>query len=444
MESNRNTTIQVYGGEAYRGPQGLQGPVGPQGPKGDQGPVGPKGADGVNGKDGRDGVDGKDGQDGKGIKSVTLVNTKDKVKTYRIEYTDGTSFDFQVKDGEDGVGKGGMSGGAVLKGAEKTSRKSQDYNDNNAEHYPSSKALADAIAKLREEMGNTWQLEEMPEATADLLGTIVQYIGETDSSYTHGYVYECKSSSSYTGTIYFEQHKVGFDTDAGTVVGFFEDNNIDNYFNVTHGTMTYYVDGDIWALEGLDADNNVVFTGLQLYTQDLEDAGFVFLNPMTDFEDEEVIDFETTFTEVVSYFWERINVQPSSGGSGAVDDVEVNGVSVVTDGVASIDLTDYQEKATIQALSATDSITLADNTIYNGGEQTALTIALPATVDVSFLCEIDFTSGTTPSTLAYPNSIKWFGTDVSGGVFVPATSTRYTLLFYFDGVQYVCIVKGIV
>ena len=103
-----------------------------------------------------------------------------------------------------------------------------------------------------------------------------------------------------------------------------------------------------------------------------------------------------------------------------------------------------ERQDTIQTLSATASITLADNTIYNGGEQTALTIALPATADVSFICEIDFTSGTTPSTLAYPNSIKWFGTDVSGGVFVPTTSTRYTLLFYFDGVHYVCIVKGIV
>lgn len=153
MESNRNTSIQVYGGEAYKGPQGLQGPVGPQGPQGEQGPVGPKGADGVNGKDGRDGIDGKDGQDGKGIRSITLVDTKDKIKTYRIEYTDGTSFDFQVKDGEDGVnGKGGMSGGAILKGAEKTSRKTNSYTETSAELYPSSAALNAAVVQLRSEI----------------------------------------------------------------------------------------------------------------------------------------------------------------------------------------------------------------------------------------------------------------------------------------------------
>lgn len=103
-----------------------------------------------------------------------------------------------------------------------------------------------------------------------------------------------------------------------------------------------------------------------------------------------------------------------------------------------------QQISPIQALNATDSITLTDGYIYNGGEQTALTIALPTYADVSFLCEIDFTSGATATTLTYPNSIKWDGTDVNGGVFTSTTSTRYTLLFCFNGVQYVCIVKGIV
>lgn len=153
MESNRNTTIQVYGGEAYRGPQGIQGPMGPQGPQGPVGPQGPKGDKGDSGERGNDGLNGKDGQDGKGIKSITLVDTKDKVKTYRIEYTDGTSFDFQVKDGEDGAdGKGGMSGGAILKGGEKVSRKSQDYTSNNKETYPSSFALNAAVVQLRSEI----------------------------------------------------------------------------------------------------------------------------------------------------------------------------------------------------------------------------------------------------------------------------------------------------
>lgn len=117
----------------------------------------------------------------------------------------------------------------------------------------------------------------------------------------------------------------------------------------------------------------------------------------------------------------------------------------ITENMLSVttDEPDYEYKATIQTLSATDSITLADNTIYNGGEQTSLTIALPATVDVSFLCEIDFTSGTTATTLAYPNTIKWLGDDVANNVFIPVASKRYTIIVAYDGVNYRATVKGV-
>lgn len=103
-----------------------------------------------------------------------------------------------------------------------------------------------------------------------------------------------------------------------------------------------------------------------------------------------------------------------------------------------------EAQATIQTLSATDSITLADNTIYNGGEQTALTIALPATVNVSFLCEICFSSGSTATTITYPQSdINWIGDDVSANVFTPIASKRYTIICSYDGSNYLFVVKGV-
>ena len=37
------------------------------------------------------------------------------------------------------------------------------------------------------------QSEDMPEADEDAVGTIIQYIGETDANFTHGYFYECIS-----------------------------------------------------------------------------------------------------------------------------------------------------------------------------------------------------------------------------------------------------------
>lgn len=142
--SANESKLRVVGGSIIKGDKGEQGIPGPEGKQG------LPGAQGLPGKDGKDGRDGIDGKDGNGIKGITLVDTKGKVKTYRIEYTDGSSFDFQVKDGEDGAdGKGGMSGGAVLRGAEKTSRKTNEYNTQSKETYPSSKALYDAIHSIK-------------------------------------------------------------------------------------------------------------------------------------------------------------------------------------------------------------------------------------------------------------------------------------------------------
>ena len=46
-------------------------------------------------------VVGDKGETGNGIASITLYSTSGKVKTYRITYTDGSTFDFQVRDGND-------------------------------------------------------------------------------------------------------------------------------------------------------------------------------------------------------------------------------------------------------------------------------------------------------------------------------------------------------
>lgn len=58
--------------------------------------VGPAGDDGING------INGIDGIDGNGIESIDLFSTVGLVKTYRITFTDATTFDFEVTDGSDG------------------------------------------------------------------------------------------------------------------------------------------------------------------------------------------------------------------------------------------------------------------------------------------------------------------------------------------------------
>ena len=64
--------------------KGADGTTGPQGPKGEAGPQ------------------GANGQDGVGIDRIEKVGTVDLVTTYKIIFTDGTSFEYEVRDGKDG------------------------------------------------------------------------------------------------------------------------------------------------------------------------------------------------------------------------------------------------------------------------------------------------------------------------------------------------------
>lgn len=118
-------------------------------------------------------------------------------------------------------------------------------------------------------------------------------------------------------------------------------------------------------------------------------------------------------------------------------------VYVDSNGVAQ-PCTNVETKTTVVALADASTITLASNTIYNGGTLTALTIQLPSGVDNAFTSEIDFTSSTSPTTLSYPNTLKWIeGDDVSSQVFTPAANKRYICMIIWDGTQYVGTVRGV-
>lgn len=78
------------------------------GPAGLPGADGTPGLPGAPGADGLPGAPGADGAAGRGITSVSLTATIGKTKTYTITFTDATTFDFNVVDGEDG---GGAPGG---------------------------------------------------------------------------------------------------------------------------------------------------------------------------------------------------------------------------------------------------------------------------------------------------------------------------------------------
>ena len=62
------------------------------------------GKDGIDGLPGKDGKDGLNGTDGIGISKIEKISTVDLVDTYRITFTDNSTFDYEVKNGKDGTG----------------------------------------------------------------------------------------------------------------------------------------------------------------------------------------------------------------------------------------------------------------------------------------------------------------------------------------------------
>lgn len=92
--------------------KGEQGPQGVPGIQGIQGEKGEKGDPGQDGTNGTNGTDGTDGSDGRGIVSVLFKSSTagstpgiaGATDTYEITYTDSTTSEFVVKNGESGSG----------------------------------------------------------------------------------------------------------------------------------------------------------------------------------------------------------------------------------------------------------------------------------------------------------------------------------------------------
>lgn len=136
--------------------------------------------------------------------------------------------------------------------------------------------------------------------------------------------------------------------------------------------------------------------------------------------------------------------QAVSGGGG-VSDVQVDGTSVVSDGVANVVLTSYEKKATVTNWGLFNNIYLADGTIFSKNSPiTNLVVNAPQTTyDVTFLCQVNFVSSSTSITYASNQSIKYIGDDCEDYVFIPVINKRYVIIFYVDSnLSIIGVVKG--
>ena len=140
------------------------------------------------------------------------------------------------------------------------------------------------------------------------------------------------------------------------------------------------------------------------------------------------------------------STNPNSYQANILEGVQVNGTDLTpTDKKVNIDLSDYQQQATVTTISSNDSITLADNTCFKGGSISAFTITVPSTAIYPFVCEIDFTSPSTATTITYSGTIVWAegSDDITSDVFVPVASKEYTIMIWNNGTSYCGIAKGV-
>ena len=139
--------------------------------------VGDKGAKGDKGDKGDT---GSTGPAGNGISSIALVSTSGKVKTYRITYTNGDHFDFNVTDGNDGALDVQTSWGSTLSDtkvpSEKLTKNSLDNkSDINHTHSDYIKIFYDlGVTGYK---NNNWFISNTNSftVTTDTTGTLLEY-----------------------------------------------------------------------------------------------------------------------------------------------------------------------------------------------------------------------------------------------------------------------------
>lgn len=155
---------------------------------------------------------------------------------------------------------------------------------------------------------------EIPAASADELGKFYCYSGTTNANYTHGYIYECVASSTYyTANIAFEQSTFASESfeKAGQLI---VDAGVTDPTQVTGGTMTYALAGNLWSIVFTDGNGNALNTAYNIYTDDLEqDYDILPVIDPSEFTDGQVVNMLINNIEAhQNYSWERLDVQPAA------------------------------------------------------------------------------------------------------------------------------------
>lgn len=180
--------------------------------------------------------------------------------------------------------------------------------------------------------------ETIPEASTATYKKIYIYTGETNDTYTHGYIYECVADETAQSiTTDFFPEKIGFDfryathptktftSDVEAMSAFITDVlKIDNPYSVVSGRLV--VDEvtiinpnehqEMWYVYCTDKNGQEILTHYKIYASDLQAYGIQFAYPPADYSENEPINFTFNWqTSFSNLRWVRLDVQPNNGSA---------------------------------------------------------------------------------------------------------------------------------
>ena len=178
--------------------------------------------------------------------------------------------------------------------------------------YNKTNEIDETFGKFREFTpggGSDTQVTEMPEATAATVGTILQYVGESDVNYTKGYFY-IGSQTPHSETVditTLEQLTDVIGRSDGVVNVVIDDETTESIQALLTIAKAYFI------------YNDTIYWGV------ISDST-VRLSECTPVEtDEEVADLNLTETVITyTYGWENVSVSPSGGEPATITEEDIN------------------------------------------------------------------------------------------------------------------------
>ena len=236
--------------------------------------------------------------------------------------------------------------------------------------------------------------DSIPEASEKTLGDMYIFSGETNHSFVHGYIYECKGNEEATSiTTDFYPTKLAFDYEAAThpyktftsdvdaMEDFFKTIlKIDNPHDIVSGKLivdeSTIVDPhehyEMWEVFCTDKNGNEVLSNYKISAGDMQAYGFQFAYPAADYHSDEPITYTLNWNTIIANLrWERIDVQPSTpilnwytGNEGTTLEVEqdlssAELVEIFKNGTLLQNEVDYTISS--NTITFTDSLISSDN-----------------------------------------------------------------------------------